>query len=58
MFSAIYIGEVGLYKNQEYIIRIGMINGHIVVNRKCGAGRKYYGSIIEFLKDWDKIKKV
>lgn len=58
MFKAQFIGQEGLYKNQEYEIRIGVINGWIHIRRKCGAGRMYYGSIIDFFKDWDNIRKV
>jgi len=58
MFKAKFIGQVGLYKHQEYEIRIGVINGWIHVRRKCGAGRVNYPSILDFLKDWDNIRKV
>lgn len=58
MFKAKFIGQEGLYKHQEYEIRIGVINGWIHVRRKCGAGRVNYQSILEFLKDWDNIRKV
>lgn len=57
MFRAKYIGEIGLYQNKEYIIRIGTLNGRVVINRKCGAGRVYYNSIVEFLQNWDNIRK-
>ena len=58
MFKATFIGQQGLYKNQEYEIRIGIINGWIHVRRKCGAGRVNYRSILEFFNDWDKITKI
>jgi hypothetical protein len=58
MFTAYFVGQEGLYKRKQYKLRIGMINGHIVVNRSCGAGRIYYNSIIEFLKDWNNINRV
>ena len=58
MFKANFIGEAGLYKNQEYKICIGVINGWIHVRRKCGAGRVNYSSILEFLRDWDNIRKI
>jgi hypothetical protein len=58
MFKANFIGQEGLYKNKEYQIRIGVINGWIHVRRKCGAGRVNYPSILDFLRDWDNIRKV
>lgn len=58
MFKATFIGAEGLYKNKEYEIRIGVINGWIHVRRKCGAGRVNYRSVLEFLNDWDKITKI
>jgi len=58
MFKANFIGQAGLYKNQEYVICIGVINGWIHVRRKCGAGRMNYPSILDFLRDWDNIRKV
>ena len=58
MYRAIFTGQAGLYKNQEYEIRIGVINGWIHVRRKCGAGRMNYPSILDFLRDWDYIRKV
>jgi hypothetical protein len=57
MFKANFIGQAGIYKNQEYVICIGVINGWIHVRRKCGAGRVNYPSILDFLRDWDNIKK-
>jgi hypothetical protein len=35
-----------------------VINGWIHVRRKCGAGRMNYPSILDFLRDWDNIRKV
>ncbi len=58
MFKANFIGQEGLYKHKEYEIRIGVINGWIHVRRKCGAGRINYPSILEFIKDWDNIRKI
>lgn len=57
MFKANFIGQEGLYKHKEYEIRIGVINGWIHVRRKCGAGRVNYPSILDFLRDWDNIRK-
>jgi len=57
MFNALYIGTPGIYKNQEYQINIGSLQGRIVIRRKCGAGKVYYDSIIDFLNNWDKIRK-
>ena len=53
-----FTGSEGLYKHKEYEIRIGVINGWIHVRRKCGAGRVNYPSILDFLKDWNNIRKV
>lgn len=58
MFTATYTGQIGLYKHQSYKIRIGDLNGRVVVNRSCGAGRVYYQNIVEFLNNWDKIRRV
>ena len=58
MYSALYTGTPGIYKNQEYQINIGCILGRIVIRRKCGAGKVYYDNVIEFLNNWDKIRKV
>lgn len=58
MFKATYIGTSGIYKNEEYTINIGAIDSRIVVKRKCGAGKVYYSNIVEFLNNWDKIRKV
>ncbi len=52
------MGEPGLYKHQEYIINIGTIENRVVIVRKCGAGKVWYNSIIEFLSNWDNIRKV
>jgi hypothetical protein len=34
MYRAIFTGQAGLYKNQEYELKIGVINGWIHVRRK------------------------
>jgi hypothetical protein len=58
MYKAIFTGQAGLYKHKEYELKIGVINGWIHVRRKCGAGRMNYPSILDFLRDWDNIRKV
>jgi hypothetical protein len=56
LFKAVYKGEVGIYKHQEYIINIGNLVNCICVKRKCGAGKVFYKDINEFLANWDNIR--
>lgn len=58
LFKATYIGEAGIYKNEEYVINIGVLINRICVRRKCGAGKVFYKDINEFLMNWDNIRKV
>jgi hypothetical protein len=58
LFKATYTGEPGIYKPMEYVLNIGSIEGRIVIKRKCGAGKKYYNNINEFLSEWSNIRKV
>lgn len=58
LFKATYTADPGIYKNQEYELNIGTLDTRIVIKRKCGAGKKYYNNINEFLQEWDKIRKV
>lgn len=57
LFNATYTGEPGIYKQQEYELNIGQVGNCVVIRRKCGAGKKYYNNVNEFLAEWNNIRR-